>query len=100
MQTLQIVQPSKEIIIAAIVNLPQLNNDACTDIQFARFVFCISASTDVASATLQLGAQFLLRNTLFDAQLPQIVAQISVAPDFLFHCSTSKIDQYWLQLQI
>ena len=53
----------KELIIGTLIELSQFNDDTCPDVQFAGFVLRISRPANIATTTLQLGTQLLLRQT-------------------------------------
>ena len=54
------IQPLKEIIIGAGVDLLQGNQYADADVQLAGFVFFIRRSADVTASALELRAQLFL----------------------------------------
>ena len=101
MSLLVLIQPCKELIIAALVNFPQFNKHAGPDVQFSRLVLGIGSSAHIASTALKFGTELLLRDPGPIPQPAQIIAHIAVTPDFLFHFITPAIfDQYWLQLPL
>lgn len=95
------LQPFKKCIIFASIDAPKLDQDACPDVQFTGFVFCICCASDIAAAPLKLCAQLFLRQTAVCAQTAEIVAHIPIPSDFLLHCFTAAhFDQYWLQVHL
>ena len=68
------------------IDVPQCDQNACTNIEFAGFVFCICCAPDIAAPPLQFCAQFFLRELMCCSQPSQIAAHVAVTPDFLFHC--------------
>ena len=93
-----LIQSCKELIIAALINFPQLNEYAGPDVQFSRLILGIGSSANIASTALKFGTELLLRDPGLIPQSAQIIAHIAVTPDFLFHFITPAIpDQYWLQ---
>ena len=96
-----LIQPGKELIIAAPINFPQLDEHAGPDVQFTGFIFGVGRSANITSTALKLCTEFFLRYPGIITQSSQVVAHIAVTPYFLFHFITPAIpDQYWLQSPI
>jgi hypothetical protein len=55
------VKPLEEVIIGALVNFPQFDEDTGADIQFPGFVLGIGSPTNIAPSALQFGTQLFLR---------------------------------------
>lgn len=79
------IQSVKEIIIGALIYFSQLYDHACTDVQFAGFIFCVGSASDIAATPLQFGTQLFLRKAGSIPQSAQIRSNKSITSDFLFH---------------
>ena len=95
------LQDAQKLIICAVIDVLQLIEDGNSDVKLARLVLCVGCAANVAAAPLKLGAQLLLRQAVSTAQSAQILSDVAVAPQFLFHHISPDpvaFDQYWLQL--
>ena len=95
------LQDAQKLIICAVIDVLQLIEDGNSDVKLARLVLCVGRAANVAAAPLKLGAQLLLRQAVSTAQSAQILSDVAVAPQFLFHHISPDpvaFDQYWLQL--
>ena len=82
-----IVQPEKEVIVGAAIELFQADQNAGTNVQLASLIFRIGCPANITPPALQFRTQFFLRYFVILSELFQIIPHIPVASDFLFHSS-------------
>ena len=99
-QQSSIVKSLEKFIIGTVVDLPQLYDDACPDVQFAAFILFVCGPANVTPSTLEFRAELFLREAAVFTKPPQIIAHATVSSDLLLHNSYLSSDQYWLQLRL
>ena len=87
-----LIQSGEEFVVAALVDLPQLDENAGADVQFSGFVFGVGRSANITAPALEFRAQLFLRKPALFAQSLQIATHIAVPSDFLLHSLTSVTD--------